>query len=30
MTKEREEILEEVVKKTLKQNKSVFERLNDI
>jgi len=30
MTKERKEILEKIVEKTLKENKAVFNRLNDI
>jgi len=30
MTKERKEILEKLVEKTLKENKAVFNRLNDI
>ena len=30
MTEERQKILEKVVEKTLKENKVVFERLNEI
>jgi len=30
MTKERKEILEKVVEKTLNENKTVFKRLHDI
>lgn len=30
MTKERQEILDKVVAKTLKENKIIFERLNEI